>query len=130
MKEIWVISCKHKYGEITSMLSNKRSNWLLLGTSRGILMLWDTRFFVCLKVWTYPVQCRIWKIASCVRDPSKLVFVAGENEISLWDISTAECLQIWCSLKSNSKEQSLEAISSGLYSKGFEVLFLYFTNYS
>ena len=85
MKELWQISCKHKYGEITAILSNKRSNWLLLGTSRGILMLWDTRFLICLKVWTYPLKCRIWKIASCMRDPGKLVFVAGENEISLWE---------------------------------------------
>jgi phosphoinositide-3-kinase regulatory subunit 4 len=122
MKEIWMISCKHKYGEITAILSNKRSNWLLLGTSRGILMLWDTRFFVCLKILTYPLKCRIWKLASCMRDPTKLIFVAGENEITLFDISTGECLQIWCSLKSHSKEESLETISSQLYSKGFEVL--------
>lgn len=123
MKEVWLISCKHKYGEITALLSNKRSNWLLLGTSRGILMLWDTRFLICLKVWTYPVKCRIWKIATCMRDPGKLVYVAGGNEISLWDISNEECLQVWCSLKSSNKDESLETISSGLYTKGFEVIF-------
>jgi hypothetical protein len=65
-----------------------------------------------------------------MRDPNKLIFVAGENEISLWDISTGECLQIWCSLKSNSKEESLENISNKFYSKGFEVLFIGVTMHS
>ena len=122
MKEIWLLSCMHKYGEITAMLPNKRSCWLLVGTSRGVLMLWDTRFLICLKIWTHPFKGRIWKLATCVHDAGKLVLIAGENEISLWDISTAECQQVWCSIKSNTKEDCLENIPSELYSNGFEVL--------
>ena len=118
-----MISCKHKYGEITALLSNKRYSWFLVGTSRGILLLWDSRFLICLKVWTYPSKGRIYKIVSCLRDSGKLVLVASENEISLWDISAAKCLQIWCNLKAFNKDESLEAMSSKLYSNGFEVQF-------
>ena len=121
MKEIWHLHHPPQYGEISALLSNKRGHWIMVGTSRGVLCLWDTRFKVCLKTWTHPLEGRITKLASYIRDPGRLVAVSSANEISLWDISTTECVQVWASIYGNAKEGSVDDATNKLYGSGFKV---------
>jgi phosphoinositide-3-kinase regulatory subunit 4 len=121
MKEIWVLNSSPEYGEITACLFNKKSRWLLTGTSRGVVCLWDTRFQIQLKVWNHPSGGPITKISSHYRESSKLVAIASLNDVSLWDISKVECLQVWCSLRGNAKEGSPEDVLRRAYPSGFKV---------
>ncbi len=121
MKELWVLSSLPEYGEITAALYNRKSRWILTGTSRGVLCLWDTRFRVKLRVWLHPSGGPISKIAAHYRESSKLVAISSLNEVSLWDISKVDCLQVWCSVRGSAKEGPPEDILRRSYPSGFKV---------
>ena len=122
MNEMWTLQSPKEYGEITAVVFHKRNRWLLKGTSRGALVLWDTRFKILLRQWIHPARTRINKLSSLVKDSSRLVAISSDSEVSLWDISKLECLQIWRIFQSSAIQgQSTEDIMKSLYSNGFKV---------
>ncbi|PNS18749.1 hypothetical protein CAC42_5288 [Sphaceloma murrayae] len=89
------------HGTPTSFVIHRRRQWLLIGTSHGVLDLWDLRFNLRLRSWT-------------VRDPSPITKLAmhpgrrnshrmrvcmsggtGPGHVSIWDIEKPACLEIY-----------------------------------
>jgi phosphoinositide-3-kinase, regulatory subunit 4 len=76
-----------------------RRTWLLLGTSRGILNLWDLRFLLRLKAWGLPPYNSIKRLhVHPTRGHGKWVCVAGgtsHGEITVWDIDKLQCREVY-----------------------------------
>ena len=73
--------------------------WLLVGTSRGILDLWDLRFLLRLKAWGLPPFNSIKRLQiHPTRGHGKWVCVAGgasHGEITTWDIDKLQCREVY-----------------------------------
>ena len=83
------------HGSITTFVVDKRHHWLLLGTSHGILSLWDLRFKLHLRSLGIQSNDRIDALAI---HPSKghgrWVMVSAAGEISVWDIEKLVCREV------------------------------------
>ncbi|CEP11758.1 hypothetical protein [Parasitella parasitica] len=99
MDIVWKLQNPKSHGVITSMVTGPRHTWLLVGTMRGILTLYDLRFQIPLKSWLHPSKSRISALVLVAdsRDPGRhLVRIAsGRNEISTWDIEHLTCLEVF-----------------------------------
>lgn len=96
------------HGFPTCFVVDRKRYWLLLGTSHGVLDLWDLRFKLRLKSWGVPGKAPIHRLAL---HPSKgrgrWVCVAGGTglaEITVWDLEKTQCREIYRSAGVSSKE--------------------------
>jgi phosphoinositide-3-kinase, regulatory subunit 4 len=80
-------------------IDKSRRTWLLLGTSRGILDLWDLRFLLRLKAWGLPPYNSIKRLSvHPTRGHGKWVCVAGgtsHGEVTVWDIDKLQCREVY-----------------------------------
>ena len=53
-KEIWKLSSNPVQGLIRSYTVDKSRSWMCVGTSEGVLSIWDIRFQLPVKTWVYP----------------------------------------------------------------------------
>ena len=80
---------------------SNRHDWLLLGTSRGILDFWDLRFKLRLKSWGWPGKSGkpIRRVTiHPYRGKGKWVSVLGGsagNEITIWDLEKWICREVF-----------------------------------
>jgi len=102
--EAWVMQIRPEFGFLTAMSLGTDRNWLVTGTNRGYIMIWDLRFQLLSKVWQHNSYGPIYRLATCARlpfesihsaKPLPRVFVAaGNNEAAAWDIfSGGTCQQ-------------------------------------
>lgn len=87
-----------RHGTPTSFCTDKDKNWLLLGTTRGILDLWDLRFKLRLKSIGMPEPV---KVNSVRLHPNPgdgkwvCITTAANAEITVWDIETVICQEVY-----------------------------------
>lgn len=101
------------HGIPTSFIHNSKKGWLLVGTSKGRLCLWDIRFLLMVKCWkihtkesgdtTTPIKQLIllptdFKLPDNA-ESSYFAVIGGtpEPDITIWDIPNLECREILCS---------------------------------
>lgn len=94
------------YGPITCMCLDRKRSWIIVGTSTGVLTLWDRRFGLLLRSWHVGIAStgRAVRIHQCVVHPTKgrgkWLMVAVEasrprvdrevtNLVEVWDIERA-----------------------------------------
>jgi len=101
--DVWTLRAKPAQGFISTTALDPACNWLVSGTSRGILTLWDLRFQVPVNTWQHPACCPVESI--CVLIPGTrtvplasahpFVYVAaGRNEVALWNAEDGTCHQV------------------------------------
>lgn len=91
-------------GYITSCTVGSDQNWVVSGTSRGYVALWDLRFQQILKLWHHSRSTAIHRLGtSIVPTPQSwsgkskselhpfLFAAAGPNECAMFDITTGAC---------------------------------------
>ena len=87
------------HGTPTCFCVDHRHGWLLLGTSHGILDLWDLRFRLRLKGWGLAGGTPIYRlIIHPFRTHSRWVCVAGgtgQTDVTIWDIEKVECKEVF-----------------------------------
>ena len=87
------------HGTPTCFCVDKKKNWLLLGTSHGVLDLWDLRFKVRLKAWGVPGATCIYRIRiHPTKGRGRWVCVAGgsgQGEVTTWDIEKTQCREVY-----------------------------------
>ncbi|TVY84291.1 Serine/threonine-protein kinase ppk19 [Lachnellula suecica] len=87
------------HGTPTSFVVDKKRQWLLLGTSHGVLDLWDLRFKVRLRGWGIPGATYIYRM--CIhptKGRGRWVCVAGgsgQGEVSVWDVEKLQCREVY-----------------------------------
>src|SRR5579862_6482785 len=100
MDTLFVLQNPPHHGTPTCFCVDKtRKCWLLLGTSRGILDLWDLRFLLRLKAWGLPPYNSIKRLqVHPTRGHGKWICVAGgstHGEITVWDIDKLQCREVY-----------------------------------
>ncbi|KAJ5102384.1 hypothetical protein NUU61_004606 [Penicillium alfredii] len=88
------------HGTPTTFCCDRRHNWLLVGTTHGILDLWDLRFRIRLKAWGLPGWGAIHRIQvhpTKARGRWVCVSCSGShgNEITVWDIEKFRCREVY-----------------------------------
>ncbi|KAK4134100.1 ARM repeat-containing protein [Trichocladium antarcticum] len=87
------------HGTPTCFCIDRKRNWLCLGTSHGVLDLWDLRFKMRLKGWGVPGKGAIYRL--CIhptKGRGKWVCVAGgtgHGEVTVWDLERTLCREIY-----------------------------------
>lgn len=100
------------HGTPTCFCIDKKRSWLLLGTSHGVLDLWDLRFKVRLKAWGVPGATSIYRIRiHPTRGRGRWVCVAGgsgQGEITVWDVEKTQCREVYRSGSSREASKNYE----------------------
>ncbi|MCJ1351180.1 MAG: Serine/threonine-protein kinase [Icmadophila ericetorum] len=78
---------------------DRRHNWLLLGTSHGVLDIWDLRFHLRIKAYGIAGGTPIHRIQiHPFKGRGKWVCIAGGtkgSEITVWDVEKGQCREIY-----------------------------------
>jgi phosphoinositide-3-kinase regulatory subunit 4 len=89
------------YGPITCLCIDRKRSWIVVGTSTGVLTLWDRRFGLLLKSWHVGVAStgRSVRIHQCVVHPSKgrgkWVMMSVEASKRTTDRSYTNLVEVW-----------------------------------
>ncbi|OJJ37742.1 hypothetical protein ASPWEDRAFT_468916 [Aspergillus wentii DTO 134E9] len=88
------------HGTPTTFCCDRKHNWLLVGTTHGILDLWDLRFRVRLKAWGLSGSGAIHRLqVHPTKGRGRWVCVSGSgthgNEITVWDIEKIRCREVY-----------------------------------
>lgn len=87
------------HGTPTCFCVDRKRNWLVLGTSHGVLDLWDLRFRVRLKGWGVPGKGSIYRLTVHTgKGRGRWVCVAGgtgQGEVTVWDLERTMCREIY-----------------------------------
>ncbi|KAJ5783237.1 hypothetical protein N7457_005011 [Penicillium paradoxum] len=100
MLPIYTLENPVHHGTITTFCCDRRHHWLLVGTTHGILDLWDLRFRVRLKASGLPGWGAINRIQlHPVKARGRWVCVSSSgshgNEITVWDIEKFRCREVY-----------------------------------
>ncbi|KAK9817197.1 hypothetical protein WJX72_010933 [[Myrmecia] bisecta] len=106
-RDAWTLPCTPSQGFLEKLVTESEgANWLVTGSSRGQLSLWDMRFRICVNSWQHPQRCAIDALAPALAGPARLgvpsapancplVYVAaGPHEVGLWDVEEGKCHQV------------------------------------
>jgi phosphoinositide-3-kinase, regulatory subunit 4 len=96
MKTLYTLPNPPAHGSATTFVMEKKHTWLLMGTSHGILDLWDLRFHIRVRSWALKSGHRIQKLhMHPSKGRGKWVVVAAGPEISVWDVEKATCKEVF-----------------------------------
>lgn len=98
MKEKFVLRPPYSHGIPTCFVIDVKKSWLLLGTSLGVQELWDLRFHLLVKSWTFDDPAPIRRLYLRPKSGGPTVCVLGGThraEISIWKLSNMECSEVY-----------------------------------
>lgn len=87
------------HGTPTCFCVDRRRNWLCVGTSHGVVDLWDLRFKMRLKGWGLPGKGSIYRLSiHPTKGRGKWVCISGgtgQGEVTVWDLEKTVCREIY-----------------------------------
>lgn len=100
MEEMYTLRNPLNHGTPTCFCVDRRGHWILLGTSHGVLDLWDLRFRVRLKAWVCPGAAPIHRLHQVFIPKSKKtrMYIAGgsgQGELTVWDWEKLVCREVY-----------------------------------
>ena len=101
MRVLQTMENPRHYGPITSICVDRKRTWIVVGTSTGVLTLWDKRFGLLIRSWHVGVASsgRSVRVHQCVLHPSKSrgkwVMVAVETSKKGPDRSSTPLVEVW-----------------------------------
>ncbi|KAI9053077.1 hypothetical protein LZ554_003346 [Drepanopeziza brunnea f. sp. 'monogermtubi'] len=99
MEVLYTLDNPVHHGTPTCFVIDKRRQWLLLGTSHGVLDLWDLRFKVRLRAWGIPGATSIYRMSMHpTKGRGRWVCVAGgsgNGEMTVWDVEKVQCREVY-----------------------------------
>ncbi|PGH13616.1 VPS15 protein kinase [Polytolypa hystricis UAMH7299] len=100
MDVIYILENPVHHGTPTTFCLDRKRHWLLLGTTHGILNLWDLRFRLRVRAWGLPGGSAIHRLQiHPLKGRGRWVCVAGGSnngsEIMVWDIDKVQCREVY-----------------------------------
>lgn len=97
MSELFVLKNPLNHGTPTCFCVDRRAHWMLLGTSHGVLDLWDLRFKLRLKAWVFNAAAPIHRLYQPkVRNPRLYITGGtGQGEVTVWDFTRHICREVY-----------------------------------
>ncbi|TWU73251.1 Serine/threonine-protein kinase [Metarhizium rileyi] len=99
MTMLFVLETPVHHGAPTCFCVDRKRNWLCVGTSHGVIDLWDLRFKMRLRGWGVPGKGPIYRI--CIhptKGRGKWVCISGgtgQGEVTVWDLEKTVCKEIY-----------------------------------
>ncbi|KAL2671201.1 hypothetical protein Neosp_013778 [[Neocosmospora] mangrovei] len=99
MNLLYVLENPVHHGTPTCFCVDRKRNWLCVGTSHGVVDLWDLRFKMRLKGWGLPGKGSIYRI--CIhptKGRGKWICISGgtgQGEVTVWDLEKTVCREIY-----------------------------------
>lgn len=99
MTLLYMLENPAHHGTPTCFCVDRKRHWLVVGTSHGVVDLWDLRFKTRLKGWGVPGEGPIYNI--CIhptRGRGKWICISGgtgQGEITVWDLEKTICREIY-----------------------------------
>ena len=102
------------HGTPTCFCVDHKHGWMLIGTSHGVLDLWDLRFQLRLKAWGLAGGTPIHRlIIHPFKTYGRCVCVTGgtgQTDVTIWDIEKTECREVFrAAVPKNSGKENLKA---------------------
>jgi phosphoinositide-3-kinase regulatory subunit 4 len=100
MEELYTLKNPLNHGTPTCFCVDRKAHWLLLGTSHGVLDLWDLRFKLRLKAWvchgSSPIH-RLYQVYLPRQKRSRLYIAggSGQGEVTMWDFEKHICKEVY-----------------------------------
>ncbi|KAL1861592.1 hypothetical protein VTK73DRAFT_7006 [Phialemonium thermophilum] len=99
MTPLYVLENPVHHGTPTCFCIDRKRNWLCLGTSHGVLDLWDLRFKMRLKGWGVPGKGSIYRLSiHPAKGRGRWVCAAGgtgQGEVTVWSLDRTLCREIY-----------------------------------
>jgi len=99
MTLLYVLENPIHHGAPTCFCVDRKRNWLCVGTSHGVVDLWDLRFKMRLRGWGVPGKGAIYRLCiHPVKGRGKWICVAGgtgQGEVTVWDLEKTTCREIY-----------------------------------
>ena len=111
MTPIFEFHSPAQHGALTCFCIGRRHDWLLTGTSHGVLDLWDLRFKLKLRSWTFPTAASITRLqlhpSRKTARRNRVCISGGTNrgEVTVWDIEKVICHEIYRPATSDSRDR-------------------------
>ena len=111
MTPIFEFHSPAQHGALTCFCISRRHDWLLAGTSHGVLDLWDLRFKMKLRSWTFPSAASITRLqlhpSRKTARRNRVCVSGGTNrgEVTVWDIEKVICHEIYRPSVSDSRDR-------------------------
>lgn len=87
------------HGTPTCFCIDKKRHWLCVGTSHGVVDLWDLRFKMRLRGWGLPGKTPIYRMAvHPTKGRGKWICISGGTvlgEVTVWDLEKTTCREIY-----------------------------------
>lgn len=99
------------HGTPTSFCIGRRHDWLLVGTSHGVLDLWDMRFHVRVRSWTFSNPAPISRLQlhpsrkAARRNMFCMTGGTAPGELTVWSVEKAICYEVYRPAHIDSKER-------------------------
>jgi phosphoinositide-3-kinase regulatory subunit 4 len=101
MTPIFKFHSPAQHGALSCFCIGRRHDWLLTGTTHGVLDLWDLRFKLKLRSWTFPSAAPITRLqlhpSRKTARRNRVCISGGTNrgEVTVWDIEKVICHEIY-----------------------------------
>lgn len=87
------------HGTPTCFCIDRKKNWLCVGTSHGVVDVWDLRFKMRLRGWGVPGKGAIYRInIHPTKGRGKWICISGgtgQGEITVWDLEKTLCREVY-----------------------------------
>ncbi|ORY02044.1 phosphoinositide 3-kinase regulatory subunit 4 [Clohesyomyces aquaticus] len=97
MSELFTLKNPLQHGTPTCFCVDRKHHWLLLGTSHGVLDLWDLRFKLRLRAWTFHGAAPIHRLLLPKVKKLRLYITGGtgQGEVTVWDFEKLICKEVY-----------------------------------
>ncbi|KAG6012341.1 hypothetical protein E4U43_007835 [Claviceps pusilla] len=99
MTLLYVLENPIHHGAPTCFCVDRKRNWLCVGTSHGVVDLWDLRFKMRLRGWGVPGKGAVYRLCiHPVKGRGKWICVAGgtgHGEVTVWDLEKTTCREVY-----------------------------------
>lgn len=98
MEELFTLKNPLNHGMPTCFSVDQKAHWLILGTSHGVLDLWDLRFKLRLKAWVCHGASSIHRLYLVPNRKRTRLYIAGgtgQGEVIVWDFEKLICKEVY-----------------------------------
>lgn len=106
-----------EFGHLTGMALGSDRHWIVTGTSKGFVALWDIRFQQCVKLWRHSRGAPISRMATSTVPPPQhwgsplssssarpfIFAAAGANECAMFEVLSGSCTECFRTVAGDSR---------------------------
>lgn len=100
MDILYTLSSPVKYGSLTCFCVDPGRQWLVAGTTHGVVNLWDLRFRLRVRSWAFPAAAPIHRICNhpvLQKDDHHILISGGTgmNDVTIWSLHNTICTEVY-----------------------------------